>query len=382
MNATPPTPEPAPTSYAQAGVDEEREQAAFARVMRPWLARTKVKSPLVTSITGLASGYFATLMHLPPGPPIALTTDGVGTKIMLAEEANRWEPIGVDCVANNVNDLICVGAVPLALLDYIATDRIDEAVLDEVARGLFLGAELAGIAIPGGEIAQIGEMLAKSSSGSPTLDLVGTAIGALPPAEGTADGYRQALDGSAVGSGDVVIGLPSSGLHSNGYSLARHALFKKAGLTLDDRVPGSGRRLADALLQPTRVYVNAAESLWAAGVTPHGMAHISGGGLLNITRLAANVSYELDAIPSAPEIFDLIASAGDIDSATMYATLNMGIGFCIVVGKDDQQAALAALKAAGEDAIRIGTVTERPGRTVTIPAAGLVGKGDAFQPVR
>src|SRR3984885_15184455 len=367
MNATPPTPEPTPTSYAQAGVDEEREQAAFARVMRPWLARTKVRSPLVPSITGLASGYFATLMHLPPGPPIALTTDGVGTKIMLAEEANRWEPIGVDCVANNVNDLICVGAVPLALLDYIATDRIDEAVLDEVARGLFLGAELAGIAIPGGEIAQIGEMLAKSSSGGPTLDLVGTAIGALPPAEGTADGYRLALDGSAVGPGDVVIGLPSSGLHSNGYSLARHALFKTAGLTLDDQVPGSGRRLSDALLQPTRVYVNAAEALWAAGGKPDGMA---------------DVSHEPHPGPAAPELFALIASSGGVDDATMYATLNMGIGFCVVVGKDDQRAALEALKAAGEDAIRIGTVTERPGRTVTIPTAGLIGKGDAFQPVR
>src|SRR5690242_4521605 len=145
MNATPQTPDPTPSSYAEAGVDEEREQVAFARVMRPWLARTKVRSSMVTSITGLASGYFATIMHLPPGPAIALTTDGVGTKIMLAEEAGRWEPIGVDCVANNVNDLICVGAVPLALLDYIATDRIDEGVLDEVARGLFLGAELAGI---------------------------------------------------------------------------------------------------------------------------------------------------------------------------------------------------------------------------------------------
>src|ERR1700678_4603088 len=172
MNATPQTPEHTPTSYAQAGVDEEREQAAFARVMRPWLARTRVKSPLVTSITGLASGYFATLMHLPPGPPIALTTDGVGTKIMLAEEANRWEPIGVDCVANNVNDLICVGAVPLALLDYVAIDRIDEGVLEEIARGLYLGAGLAGIAIPGGEIAQIGAMLASSAEGGgPMLDL-------------------------------------------------------------------------------------------------------------------------------------------------------------------------------------------------------------------
>jgi phosphoribosylformylglycinamidine cyclo-ligase len=374
MNATPHTPEPTPSAYAEAGVDEEREQVAFARVMRPWLARTKVRSPMVTSITGLASGYFATIMHLPPGPAIALTTDGVGTKIMLAEEAGRWEPIGVDCVANNVNDLICVGAVPLALLDYIATDRIDEGVLDEVARGLFLGAELAGIAIPGGEIAQIGEMLAKSASGAPTLDLVGTAIGAVPQ-------ERTPLDGSNVAPGDVVLGLPSSGLHSNGYSLARHALFKKGGKHLDDHVPGSGRRLADALLQPTRVYVNAAEALWAAGVTPRGMAHISGGGLLNITRLAANVSYELDSLPDAPEIFGLIASAGDVDAATMYATFNMGIGFCIVVAEADQHKALAALKDAGEDATRIGTVTGQPGRTVTIPAAGLRGRGDTFEPV-
>ena len=372
MNATPQTPEPTPSTYAEAGVDEEREQVAFARVMRPWLARTKVRSSMVTSITGLASGYFATIMHLPPGPAIALTTDGVGTKIMLAEEVGRWEPIGVDCVANNVNDLICVGAVPLALLDYIATDRIDESVLDEVARGLFLGAELAGIAIPGGEIAQIGEMLAKSESGAPTLDLVGTAIGAVPQ-------ERTPLDGSNVRPGDVVIGLPSSGLHSNGYSLARHALFKKGGLRLNDQVPGSGRRLADALLQPTRVYVNAAEALWAAGVTPRGMAHISGGGLLNITRLAANVSYELDSLPEAPEIFGLIASAGGVDAATMYATFNMGIGFCVVVGREDLTAALDALKGAAEDATRIGTVTAEPGRTVTIPALGLKGKGDTFE---
>jgi phosphoribosylformylglycinamidine cyclo-ligase len=375
MSATPQTPKPTPSSYAEAGVDEEREQAAFARVMRPWLARTKVRSPMVTSITGLASGYFATIMHLPPGPPIALTTDGVGTKIMLAEEAGRWEPIGVDCVANNVNDLVCVGAVPLALLDYIATDRIDEGVLDEVARGLFLGAELAGISIPGGEIAQIGEMLAKSKTGAPALDLVGTAIGAVPL-------ERTPLDGSGVRPGDVVIGLPSSGLHSNGFSLARHALFKKGGLSLDDTVPGTRRRIADALLQPTRVYVNAAEALWAAGITPHGMAHISGGGLLNITRLAANVSYVLDALPDAPEIFGLIASAGEVDAATMYATFNMGVGFCIVVGADEQRAALDVLKSAGEDATRIGTVTAEPGRTVTIPAAGLKGKGDTFEPAR
>jgi phosphoribosylformylglycinamidine cyclo-ligase len=371
-----------PSTYAEAGVDEEREQTAFGRVMRPWLARTHVKSPMVTSITGLSSGYFATLMHLPPGPPLALTTDGVGTKILLAREAQRWQPVGIDCVANNVNDLICVGAVPLALLDYIATDRIDESVLDEVARGLFLGSELAGIAIPGGEIAQIGAMLADSSGGGPMLDLVGTAIGALPQATGAAaadNGYRKPLDGSAVAPGDVIIGLPSSGLHSNGYSLARNALFAKGGMSLSDKVPASGRKLVDALLQPTRVYVQAAEAVWAAGITPHGMAHISGGGLLNIARLAANVSYELDSLPSAPEIFGLIADRGQIDAATMYATFNMGIGFCIVLAESDVQAALEAFKRIGEDAVRIGHVTAKPGKFVSIPSEGLEGRGDAFE---
>jgi phosphoribosylformylglycinamidine cyclo-ligase len=356
--------------YASAGVDEEREQDVFARAMRPWLARTKVRSPLVTSITGLASGYFATLMHIPPGPPLALTTDGVGTKILLAREAGRWEPIGIDCVANNVNDLVCTGAVPLALLDYMATDRIDESVLEEVARGLYLGAEEAGIAIPGGEIAQIGAMLAPAAGGPPMLDLVGTAVGALPPG-------REPVDGSRVRPGDVVLALPSSGLHSNGYSLARHAL---AALSLDSEVPGTGRSLADALLEPTRVYVRAAEALWAAGVTPGGLAHISGGGLLNLARLAADVSYTLDALPPAPPVFGLIASAGSIPAATMYATFNMGTGFCAVVSPAGRDTALAALRQAGEEPVVAGTVTGRPGRYVSIPPAGLLGHGDSFSP--
>ncbi|HYY20066.1 MAG TPA: phosphoribosylformylglycinamidine cyclo-ligase, partial [Streptosporangiaceae bacterium] len=345
--------------YASAGVDEEREQDVFATAMRPWLARTAVRSQLVTSITGLASGYFATLMHVPPGPPIALTTDGVGTKILLAREADRWEPVGIDCVANNVNDVICTGAVPLALLDYIATDRIDAAVLEAIARGLYRGADEAGIAIPGGEIAQIGAMLADSAGGGPMLDLVGTAVGAIP------DG-RSPVDGSAVRPGDVVLALPSSGLHSNGYSLARRALGPRT------------RELADALLAPTRVYVRAAEALWAAGVTPRGLAHISGGGLLNLARLAADVSYTLDALPPAPEIFALIASAGDVPAATMYATFNMGTGFCVVVSPADAQPALRALTAAGEQPVVAGSVTSRPGRYVSIPAAGLLGQGDSF----
>ena len=365
-------PDQEPPTYAMAGVDEEREQDVFARAMRPWLARTHVRSQMVSSLSGLASGYFATLLQLTSGPPLALSTDGVGTKILLAREANRWEPIGIDCVANNVNDLICVGAVPLALLDYVATDRIDEGVLEEIARGLYLGADLAGIAIPGGEIAQIGAMLADVAGGRPMLDLVGTAIGAMTAG-------RPPLDGSAVRPGDVIIGLPSSGLHSNGYSLARHVLFERAGMTLSDRVPGTARHLDDALLQPTRVYVAAVQALWAAGVEPRGLVNVSGGGLLNLARLNADVSYELDALPPPPPVFALVAEAGQVSAATMYATFNMGTGFCVVVPAARQQAAMAALKSVGEEPARVGWVTGRPGRAVSIPSVGLRGGGDAFE---
>ena len=140
--------------------------------------------------------------------------------------------------------------------------------------------------------------------------------------------------------------------------------------------------LADALLAPTRVYVRAAEALWAAGITPRGLAHISGGGLLNLARLAADVSYTLDALPPAPEIFALIASAGGIPAATMYATFNMGTGFCVVVSPADAKAALDALTAAGEQPVVAGSVTDRPGRYVSIPQAGLLGRGDVFEASR
>jgi phosphoribosylformylglycinamidine cyclo-ligase len=205
-------------------------------------------------------------------------------------------------------------------------------------------------------------MLADSAGGGPMLDLVGTAVGAIP------DG-RAPVDGSAVQPGDVVLALPSSGLHSNGYSLARRALGPRTG------------ELADALLAPTRVYVRAAEALWAAGVTPRGLAHISGGGLLNVARLAADVSYTLDTLPPAPPVFGLIAEAGGIDPQTMYATFNMGTGFCVVVSAADAEAALAALAGAGEQPVVAGSVTARPGRYVSIPAAGLLGHGDVFDTV-
>ena len=335
--------------YASAGVDEEREQDVFATAMRPWLARTAVRSQLVTSITGLASGYFATLMHVPPGPPIALTTDGVGTKILLAREADRWEPVGIDCVANNVNDVICTGAVPLALLDYIATDRIDAAVLEAIARGLYRGADEAGIAIPGGEIAQIGAMLADSAGGGPMLNLVGTAVGAIP------DG-RSPVDGSAVRPGDVVLALPSSGLHSNGYSLARRALGPRTAASWPTRC---SRRPGCTCGPPRRC--GRPGSPRAGWRTSPAAACSTWPGWPRTCRTPWT------RCRPRRRSSHCIASAGDIPAATMYATFNMGTGFCVVVSPADAPAALRALTTAGEQPVVAGSVTARPGRYVSIP---------------
>jgi phosphoribosylformylglycinamidine cyclo-ligase len=340
--------------YASAGVDEEREQAAFGAVMRPWLEKTRVARAGVRVTSGIGSGHFASVLSLGEGlPSVAVTTDGVGTKIEIARLVGRYEGIGIDCVANNVNDLVCVGADPVALVDYIAVDAVDESVLGELARGLFLGADAAGVAVVGGEIAQIASLLAARGPGDPVVfDLVGTAVGVLPAG-------AVVLDGSAVAVGDVVVGLRSSGLHSNGYTLARRVI--------GDRV----RSLADALLEPTRVYVPAARALWAAGVEVHGMVHISGGGLLNLLRLAAPVGYVLDSLPDPPAVF---AELSSVPPAERYATFNMGIGLCVVVSPAAADAAIAAM---GEGSV-IGRVVAGPDRRVELPSAGLVGRGDSF----
>lgn len=356
------------SSYSAAGVDEEREQSAFAAVMRPWLQKTRIANPDVRVASGIGSGHFASVLSLGAGAPsIAITTDGVGTKIVLARAAGRYESVGIDCVANNVNDLICVGADPVALVDYIALDAVDEAVLGELARGMFLGADLAGVAIVGGEIAQVASLLApRDGHGGqgPVFDLVGTAVGVLPAG-------APVLDGSGVRPGDVVVGLRSSGLHSNGYSLARRALFEVGGLSLD-------QPLSDLLLEPTRVYVAAARALWAAQIPVRGMVHISGGGLLNLLRLAAPVGYRLDLLPEPPRIFETIRKAGDLAMAEMYAAFNMGIGLCVVVPEDSVEATLSAVSGVGEEGLVIGTVVDGPDRRVELPQVGLVGRGDAF----
>jgi phosphoribosylformylglycinamidine cyclo-ligase len=327
-------------AYAEAGVDQGAADSAVAGLVRA-LAKIKLAGP---SRQVPLPGHYASVIQLDEKTGIALSTDGVGTKLLVAEQLGRYDTVGIDCVAMNVNDVICVGAEPLAMLDYIAVDRADPGVCEEIGVGLARGAELAGIEIPGGELAQLGEMVRGA-------DVSGACFGTVA--------LDAIVDGSAVQPGDAVIGLPSSGIHSNGYTLARSALD---GIALDDE--RLGRPLGDVLLEPTEIYVKAILELLCSAIDVRGLAHITSGGTGNLLRLAADVGYEIDAPLPAPSIFELIQERGGVSDEEMHGVFNMGCGFCCVVAEHDEVAALDLLRRHYPAAQRIGGATDGP-RAVT-----------------
>ena len=352
-------------AYARAGVDA----SAAARAIDGLVAVLGEIDPGRPRRALIGPGHYASVIVLDGETGIAICTDGVGTKLIVAEQAGRFDTVGIDCVAMNVNDIVCVGAEPLALVDYIAVEQADPDVLAAIARGLRAGAELAGIEIPGGELAQLPEMI----RGHPSphgIDLVGACIGTVP--------IDSVVTGADIVPGDVLIGLPSSGIHSNGFTLARSVLLEQAGLGLQDSPQEIGRPLTDELLEPTTIYVRASLALLRAGLPVHGLAHITGDGLLNLLRLSAATGYEIDRpLPPQP-VFALIERLGGVPAAEMHRVFNMGNGFVCVTPAAHEAPALALLRRHYPAAARIGLVTDAAG-TVALPQAGLVGGEEGFR---
>jgi phosphoribosylformylglycinamidine cyclo-ligase len=259
--------------------------------------------------------------------------------MLIAERMGDFTTIGIDCIAMNVNDLICVGAEPIAMLDFILCREADPEVCGAIGIGLRAGAERAGIEIPGGEIAQVGDIV----SG---WELSGSAIGLVE--------LDAIVDGRRAEPGDALIGLPSSGLHSNGYTLARRVLGE---IPLDDGRLGAS--LGELLLAPTEIYVPAVLELLASAVDVRGLAHITGDGLNNLTRLAAPVGFDITDPFEVPAVFGLIAELGEVSEDEMYEVFNMGCGFVCAVAAADEKAALALLRSHYPAAKRIGLVTDR-----------------------
>jgi phosphoribosylformylglycinamidine cyclo-ligase len=324
-------------AYTRAGVSQSKADTAVSA-----LVAALDKGSSGSSRRVLGSGHFASVIAIDERIGIALSTDGVGTKLLVAERLGRYDTIGIDCVAMNVNDVICVGAEPLAMLDYLAVERADPQREAQIGEGLRRGAELAGIEIPGGELAQLGELIRG-------IDLAGACFGVIE--------LNAIITGDAVEPGDPVIGLPSSGLHSNGYTLARQAL---AGLDWGDDPAELGSSLGEALLEPTTIYVPAVLALLRSEAEVRGLAHITSGGLCNLLRLEAGLGYEIDDPFPVPPIFELIADRGGIDEVEMHEVFNMGCGFCCVVRADHEEVALRVLRSLHPHARRIGRATEGP----------------------
>lgn len=255
------------------------------------------------------------------GMLLALHADGVGSKVLVAQMMNRFDTVGLDCVAMNVNDIVCVGARPQAFLDYIALKFQNEVVLKEIMRGLVRAASESGVAIIGGETAILPDII--SGYDDRAFDLAGMAIGIVNPSE-----Y---ISGKDINVGDVILGVESSGLHSNGYSLARNVLLSKYSIEDIPRYMPSS--VGEELLIPTRLYVKPVVEILnnIDDILVHGLAHITGGSFTKLSRLNKRVKYILDKLPIARGIFKQIQIDGRVDPAEMYRTFNMGIGFCVIV---------------------------------------------------
>ncbi len=347
------------SAYARAGVDTDRAGSGVAALV----------DVLRTIDTGreqrtvLSSGHYANVMRLTRATGLALSTDGVGTKLIVAEQLGRFDTVGIDCIAMNVNDVICVGADPIAVLDYIAVEDAREDVLAAIGRGLKTGAEDAGVEIPGGELAVVPELI----RGHPSphgIDLVGMCVGLVE--------LDAVVTGAAIEPGDAVIGLPSSGVHSNGYTLARGALTD-----LGESPPQlGGATVGEALLEPTTIYVRAVRELLASPIDVRGLAHITGEGLLNLLRLEAPVGYRITAPLPVPPIFDLIAERAGTGLEELYEVFNMGCGFCCVVAAGDAEDAVTRLGERHPGAAVVGSVTDRAG-LVELGPQGLQGRAGA-----
>jgi phosphoribosylformylglycinamidine cyclo-ligase len=336
------------SAYARAGVDQTGAGSAVGALVAV-LAGIDTGAP---SRSVLPSGHYAAVLRLDDRRGLALSCDGVGSKVIVAERLGRLDTVGIDCIAMNVNDVVCVGAEPIAVLDYIAVEEAEPAALEQIAQGLRAGAEAAGVEIPGGELAVLPELI----RGHPSprgFDLLGFCVGLVD--------LDAIVTGAAIEPGDAIVGIPSSGIHSNGLTLARRVLGD------DD----------ERLLEPTAIYVRAVRDLLESGVEVRGLAHITGDGFLNLLRLRGGTGYLIDRPLPVPEVFEDIAERGGVEAAEMHAVFNMGCGFCCVVPAADAGETVSILGRRHPGTAVIGRATTAGG-VVELPHAGLRGTREGF----
>lgn len=349
-------------TYKDSGVDFDSEgQGISALVKGIRTFHTSIRKGFGAPYT--MDGQFAGLIDF-GDYTLSLCTDGVGSKIMIAEAIKKYDTVGIDCIAMNVNDMICIGAEPLAFVDYLAMEKVDDTITEQIGQGLGKGAELSNIEIIGGETATLPEVV----NG---LDLAGTALGYVKK--------ENIISGSAIESGDAIIGLASSGLHSNGYTLARK-IVEASGLDYNDELPDglsshySASSLGELLLTPTRIYVRGIMALLKEYQHAiHGMANMTGGGLRNLNRLKNGVTYTLDNIPEPEYIFSWLGEKGGVSTKELYQTFNMGLGYTIIAQHEYANSIIEYMNGLGYPAMWVGRVEKnyRKESRVVVPSLDL-----------
>lgn len=335
-------------TYADSGVDVLKEEKAIKEILSSIKSKRKgIGKPLGGHYAGLIEfGEYA----------LVLCTDGVGSKVEIANKIKKWNTVGIDCIAMNVNDAICVGAEPLAFVDYLAIEDPNPQITKEIGKGLSEGAELSNISIIGGETASLPEII----NG---FDLAGTCLGYVKKTD--------IITGKKIQPGDIIIGLSSNGIHSNGYTLVRNVI-KELKLKYTDKFPNeiySNKKIGDVLLEPTQIYVKEIVNL-IKNIKVHGLAHITGGGLRNLSRLNKNVKFVIDDPFTPQPIFKFIQKNGNIDDKEMYRVFNMGMGFSIIVSKKDVNNTINILRKYSKSNVKKVGIIEK-GKGVELKTLGI-----------
>jgi phosphoribosylformylglycinamidine cyclo-ligase len=327
-------------TYAQAGVNIDAKSQAIEALVKQLTFRRSGKVKMID-----LPGQFTGLIDFGE-MALTLCTDGVGTKLLIAKAMNKWDTVGIDCVAMNVNDTICVGAEPISFVDYLAIDTPDPALMEKIGIGLNKGCELANCDLVGGEVAVLPEIMKE-------IDLSGSCLGMVRK--------DRIIDGSKVAPGDVVVGLPSTGVHSNGLTLARKVLESNE-VELDEKFPQLGRSIGLELLTPTEIYVRKVLDI-VSKCPVHGMIDVTGGGLRNFLRLRKGISISIDEPMPVPPVFKVLTDLGSVEASEAYQTFNMGLGFALVCPEEEAKKAVAVY---GEGAKIVGRVLA--GEGVAVPS--------------
>ncbi len=328
-------------SYKKAGVDISKIKKSQAEIGKI-IASTHKAQKKAKIAHGF--GHYAGIVEIPGKVLLATHTDGVGTKVLLANMMKKYDTVGIDCIAMNVNDIICIGATPISFVDYIAANKNDQKIFKKIVEGLAKGAKKATVPIVGGETAIMPDLFEGKGF---AFDLAGMVVGLVSK--------KDMVLGNSIKPGDVIIGAKSSGLHSNGYSLARKALLSK--YSLKDKIKGVGV-LGNALLTPTEIYVKPVlEAVQKCKI--HGLAHITGGSFTKLLRLK-KIGFELDSLPKTPPLMQLIQDQG-VKPDEMYKTFNMGIGFCVVSPKKEAKKIKSIFRKHKISTYEIGSITSKIG---------------------